>query len=229
MFRISARSLLLVCLAGSLALFLSCAKQGGAPGGGAKKEGKGTVLARVDGEVISLEEFDADLAGLPEYTRNQLKSKEQKIKRLDRMIEDILLRKEAERRGLDQDEEIRRKVDRYRDRLVTEELYKRVAQEKSSVSDAEINQYYEEHKDQDFVLLGIDAGDPVDEVTKFVDDYNLPFPILLDPNNRSLIAFKNDGLPSSYVINRDGNVVLAWTGPINRAMLEKYVTPLLEQ
>jgi hypothetical protein len=31
------------------------------------------------------------------------------------------------------------------------------------------------------------------------------------------------------VIDHQGNVVLAWTGPINREMLEKYVTPLLEQ
>jgi peroxiredoxin len=89
--------------------------------------------------------------------------------------------------------------------------------------------YYEEHNEQGFVLLGINAGDPKDAVVKFVDEYNLSFPILLDPNNKALIAFHNDSLPSSYVIDRSGNVVLAWTGPISKAMLEKYVTPLLEQ
>lgn len=89
--------------------------------------------------------------------------------------------------------------------------------------------YYEEHRDQGFVLLGIEAGDPKDEVKKFSEDYGITFPILLDPNKKSLIAFNNDNLPSSYVIDQKGNVVLAWTGPINKAMLEKYVTPLLEQ
>ena len=89
--------------------------------------------------------------------------------------------------------------------------------------------YFKQHKDHGFILVGINAGDPSDKVESFVEEYELPFPVLLDPNTRSLIAFQNDGLPSSYVVNQDGNVVLAWTGPINRAMLEKYVTPLLEQ
>jgi peroxiredoxin len=89
--------------------------------------------------------------------------------------------------------------------------------------------FYKEHNDQGFMLIGINAGDPTDEVAKFVDEYNLTFPILLDPNKKSLILFHNDNLPSSYVIDRNGDVVLAWTGPISHAMLEKYVSPLLEQ
>jgi peroxiredoxin len=89
--------------------------------------------------------------------------------------------------------------------------------------------YFKEHANQGFILIGIEAGDPAEDVTSFVDEYGLTFPILLDPNNKSLIAFHNDSLPSSYVIDHNGNVVLAWTGPINHAMLEKYLTPLLEQ
>jgi cytochrome c biogenesis protein CcmG/thiol:disulfide interchange protein DsbE len=66
-------------------------------------------------------------------------------------------------------------------------------------------------------------------VSSFVNQYKLTFPILIDPNEKALVAFKNDSLPSSYVIDRDGNVVLAWTGPISQDMLEKYLTPMLEQ
>jgi len=92
-----------------------------------------------------------------------------------------------------------------------------------------LSKYFKEHRDQGFILVGIEAGDPIKDVEKFVEDYRLTFPILLDPNNKSLIAFHNDNLPSSYVIDRNGNVILAWTGPISKAMLEKYITPLLEQ
>jgi peroxiredoxin len=92
-----------------------------------------------------------------------------------------------------------------------------------------LSSYYKAHSDHGFILFGIEAGDSKEQVEKFVDEYNLSFPILLDPNSKSMILFKNDNLPSSYVIDRNGNVVLAWTGPISREMLEKYVTPLLEQ
>jgi len=90
-------------------------------------------------------------------------------------------------------------------------------------------EYYQKHAEDGFTMIGINAGDPPDDVAKFVDEYGLTFPILLDPNSKSLIKFHNDYLPSSYVIDRDGKVVLAWTGPISNAMLEKYVTPLLGQ
>jgi cytochrome c biogenesis protein CcmG, thiol:disulfide interchange protein DsbE len=92
-----------------------------------------------------------------------------------------------------------------------------------------LSKYYKNHKEQGFTLFGIEAGDPKEAVASFVKDYKISFPVLLDPNNKSLTLFRNDSLPSSYVIDHDGNVVLAWTGPISMDMLEKYVTPLLEQ
>lgn len=89
--------------------------------------------------------------------------------------------------------------------------------------------YYEEHKDEGFLLIGIEAGEPADEVAQFIDEYKLTFPIWLDPNNQALSAFQNDNLPSSYVIDREGVVRLAWVGAVSKAILEKYVTPLLEE
>ena len=92
-----------------------------------------------------------------------------------------------------------------------------------------LQKYYQDHAQQGFMLIGIEAGDSRDNVASFVAEYKLSFPILLDPNNKSLISFHNDSLPSSYVIDHTGTVILSWTGPISRAMLEKYLTPLLEQ
>lgn len=92
-----------------------------------------------------------------------------------------------------------------------------------------LQSYYTKHVENGFVLLAIEAGDPLPEVKEFVESYQLTFPILLDANNLALRAFRNDSLPSSYVIDRVGVVRLAWTGPISLEMLEKYVTPLLEE
>ncbi len=92
-----------------------------------------------------------------------------------------------------------------------------------------LQKYFEEHAQEGYALIAIEAGDSIEDVTEFVNEYKLTFPVLLDPNEKSLIAFHNDSLPSSYVINHEGTVVLAWTGPISYAMLEKYLTPLLEK
>ena len=89
--------------------------------------------------------------------------------------------------------------------------------------------YYQDHKEQNFNLIGIEAGDPDGEVAQFVKQYGLSFSVWLDPENEALSGFQNNSLPSSYVIDKDGTVVLAWTGAISREMLEKFVTPLLEE
>jgi peroxiredoxin len=89
--------------------------------------------------------------------------------------------------------------------------------------------YFEDHRRQKFAVLGIEAGEPASEVADFVRAYGLTFPVWPDPAQKALDAFHNDALPSSYVIDRTGRVRLAWTGAINRAALEKYITPLLEE
>ena len=89
--------------------------------------------------------------------------------------------------------------------------------------------YYNEHKSEGFTIIAIEAGDPVNVVSPFVQNYNLKFPVWLDPNGASLRAFGNGTLPNSYVIDRSGTGRYAWTGEINREMLEKYLTPLLEE
>jgi peroxiredoxin len=87
--------------------------------------------------------------------------------------------------------------------------------------------YYREHTTEGFTIIAIEAGDPGHVVAPFVQSYNLEFPVWLDPNRDSLQAFGNGTLPNSYVIDRSGTVRYAWTGEISKAMLEKYVTPLL--
>jgi peroxiredoxin len=93
----------------------------------------------------------------------------------------------------------------------------------------DLEAFYEAHQSQHFELIGIEAGDPTSEVSTFVKQYGLSFPIWLDPDGKALDAFHNQALPSSYVIDKNGTVRLAWSGAISREMLEKYVVPLLEE
>ena len=89
--------------------------------------------------------------------------------------------------------------------------------------------YYDDHKDKGFVVIAIEDGQPVEEVRAFVKEYGLTFPVWPDLKWVATESFKTNALPSSFVIDRQGNVRLAWRGEINRENLEKYVTPLLEE
>lgn len=89
--------------------------------------------------------------------------------------------------------------------------------------------YYEAHKAQGFVIVAIADGQSPEEVRAFAQDYGLTFPVWPDPEYLASKTFRINSLPTSFVIDREGKVRLTWTGAISRAMLEKYVTPLLEQ
>ena len=93
----------------------------------------------------------------------------------------------------------------------------------------ELQEYYNAHRDQDFTIIGIEAGGEKDDVLYHVELYKLKYPVWLDPGTLALRSFRNQTLPNSYVIDRHGVVRLAWNGPIDRKNLEKYVTPLLEE
>ena len=91
-----------------------------------------------------------------------------------------------------------------------------------------LQSYYENHADEGFVIIGIDFGEPESTVTSFLKTAGLTYPIWLDEGQESGLAFSSYSLPASFVIDRDGTVVLAWTGAISNAMLEKHVTPVIQ-
>jgi len=93
----------------------------------------------------------------------------------------------------------------------------------------EIQAYYEAHAGDGFSVIAIESGEPAADVAAFVEQYGLTFVVWLDPQGAALEAFQNFNLPSTYIIDRDGIVRMAWTGQINLETLEEYVTPLLER
>lgn len=91
-----------------------------------------------------------------------------------------------------------------------------------------LNAYHDDHANQGFSIIAVDAGEPAADVRRYAESMALSFPVWLDPEMIAIREFRNNGLPSSYVIDPSGMVVLAWNGAITLEMLEKYVTPLLE-
>jgi len=93
----------------------------------------------------------------------------------------------------------------------------------------ELEAYFHAHVDEGFLLVAINSGDTQEQVMAFVEEYDLTFPMWLDPTGLALREFKNNALPSSYVIDRSGTVKFVWTGAVSLEALETYVTPLLAE
>ncbi len=89
--------------------------------------------------------------------------------------------------------------------------------------------YYNSHQTQGLVLLAINSEDTADPAQQFVREKQMPFPVLFDPAGQISKVFGSNGLPSTYLIDRSGNLRFSWTGQISPAVLDQQVTPLLTQ
>ena len=93
-----------------------------------------------------------------------------------------------------------------------------------------LQSFYNKYKEQSFVVIAINDGDPTADVIEFVKDYQLTFPVWLDPTYIATEqAFKTLTLPSSFVIDRIGTIQLQWVGGISLGALEQYVSPLIAE
>jgi peptidyl-prolyl cis-trans isomerase C len=112
-------------------------------GSTALKEG-GTVVAKVGSEEITTEELYESLESLPPKQRLLYQSSPQRLKDyLDAYINQMLLHKEAERRGLDRREDIRENLEKYKKQLLIRAIGQEITNQE--FNEEEIKRYYGEN------------------------------------------------------------------------------------
>lgn len=70
----------------------------------------------------------------------------------------------------------------------------------------DLNALYQEFKDRGFLVLAISDED-VDKVRPYIAEYRYTYPILLDPGRKVNEAFNIEGIPKSFVFDREGKLV----------------------
>lgn len=126
-------SLLTIVIGGSL-LFAGCSPP--------PEEG---VLALVNGRQVTQTEFDTRWGELADATRARYEKEGGKRLFLDELITRELLMQEARKLGLDQNDAIRDRTQRYREQLILDELLKDRIKAKVELTQEELDAYYEKH------------------------------------------------------------------------------------
>jgi len=67
---------------------------------------------------------------------------------------------------------------------------------------------YDKLKDQGFVVIGVGVDDDEESLRSFQNKYSLKFPILIDKTGAVKSKFKISGVPESFVLGKDGRLVL---------------------
>ena len=130
-------SLLACAIGGTLLLLTGCTPP--------PEEG---ILALVNGRQITQTEFDTRWGELADATRARYEKEGGKRLFLDELITRELLMQEARKLGLDQNDSIRERAQRYREQLILDELLKDRIKAKVELSKEELDAFYEKHANE---------------------------------------------------------------------------------
>jgi peroxiredoxin len=93
----------------------------------------------------------------------------------------------------------------------------------------DIVEAYNRRRDAGLVVLAIDNTqlDVVEDVRAFVNEFQMPFPVLLDEEGAAVKAFGILGLPTSVFVDREGIVRGVNVGPLTEDTLAERLADIL--
>ena len=105
-------------------------------------------IATIDGEKITVQDFNSELNKIPVNMKMLLASQNGKKDFLNRLIEKRLLLKEARKENVDKDKEFQDRLADIRDQLMIQSLLAKKINTEVKFSDADLQKYYDEHKEE---------------------------------------------------------------------------------
>lgn len=90
----------------------------------------------------------------------------------------------------------------------------------------ELQARYDALKDQGFTVLAVNLDEPREDAALFAQDLSLSFPVLLDPGATVNDLYRVRAYPTTYFIDRDGNVDALHVGILSAAQLDDYLAEL---
>jgi peroxiredoxin len=90
----------------------------------------------------------------------------------------------------------------------------------------EMQKLYEETKDSDLIILAIDLGEDTKAVSNFISNNKYTFNVLLDSNNSAAEKYQIASIPTSYFIDKDGNIIDKHIGSMAIQDMKNYINKL---
>ena len=89
--------------------------------------------------------------------------------------------------------------------------------------------FFEDHGGKEFTVLGIDTQDGTEDALEFVSEFRLTYPSLRDGSGDYADELGATGVPESFLIDPQGDVAVAFPGPVTAETLAEAVLPLIDR
>src|SRR5690606_24264092 len=76
-------------------------------------------------------------------------------------------------------------------------------------------------------VIGVNTGEDIEDVLDWIENHQLTFPMVLDPDGQIASSYMLRGQPTTFVIQPDGAISHVFYGPVTRHQLEDILRPYL--
>lgn len=91
-----------------------------------------------------------------------------------------------------------------------------------------LNAAWRDLQDEEVVFLGVDVWDEREDALAFIDDFNVEYPNGFDPSQSAAVAYGVRGIPETFIIDREGQLVAKFVGPVETQELVELVHETLD-
>lgn len=92
-----------------------------------------------------------------------------------------------------------------------------------------LEQAWQDHKDRGVVFVGVDYLDTDKEALAYMERYGITYPNGPDWGSKISKDYAITGVPETFFIDRDGNIIHVQIGPIEKEQLYSLLTQLIAQ
>jgi cytochrome c biogenesis protein CcmG, thiol:disulfide interchange protein DsbE len=92
---------------------------------------------------------------------------------------------------------------------------------------AALNRLWQRFRDAGVVVVGVNFEDATDDARQYVASSGASYPVVVDADSRTALAYGLRGVPETYVIDPRGRLVDRVIGPVTYARLAGRISDLL--
>lgn len=84
------------------------------------------------------------------------------------------------------------------------------------------------YKDRGPVFLGVNIQDRREDALSYMREFNVTYPNGPDPNGEIAIDYGVSGLPVTFFVSREGQIVRRWVGAVERNVLIRAIEEIMQ-
>ncbi|MCS7231344.1 MAG: TlpA disulfide reductase family protein [Elusimicrobiota bacterium] len=85
----------------------------------------------------------------------------------------------------------------------------------------ELKELYQKYKDKGLEIVSINISETKSKVENFINSYGIPYRVVLDPQAKIAAKYKVRGIPTNFVIDKNGNIVFVGHNLPDSLFIEK--------